>query len=220
MLKFSHPTLITLTAPTCAGKSHLLNTVTSLGLCQRIVSTTTRKPRPGEINGVDYYFISAAESQEMEAAGKFAELVTFNGTRYGVTHDEMESKMMGGAAPIVIVEPTGVEQYEHYCHSKNWHVFSVFVSTPEATRFKRFMDRTFLSVKGLYDNHSNAAEFDAAMRQIIQTHTERLKVMMQEERSWISKHSWDVIVSGESDTAVDDLISAVINRNSRSDVYT
>src|SRR5574343_611161 len=113
MLKFTTPTLITLTAPSCAGKSYLLEQLVNplVGGCERIVSTTDRPPRAGEDEGVHYFFISTEQSKQMEAEGKFAELVTYNGVRYGVTHEEMEQKMMADAPPIVIRVPKGVEIY-------------------------------------------------------------------------------------------------------------
>ena len=56
-MKFNKPTLITLTAPTASGKSYLLERLTRMGL-PRVVGTTTRAPRQGEVEGVDYYFIT------------------------------------------------------------------------------------------------------------------------------------------------------------------
>ena len=64
-MNFNHPTLITLTAPTCSGKSYLLDALTK-DWCSRIVSTTTRPPRPGECEGIDYHFISEEESRRIQ----------------------------------------------------------------------------------------------------------------------------------------------------------
>ena len=56
-MKFDRPTLITLTAPTCSGKSYLVDILHREHGLQKILSTTTRDPRQGEIQGIDYDFI-------------------------------------------------------------------------------------------------------------------------------------------------------------------
>ena len=85
--------LVTLTAPTCAGKSYLLNYIRNDRKLPCLVSTTTRPARAGEVEGVDYFFISEEESKSIEADDDFAELAVYNGIRYGVTKAEFKSKL-------------------------------------------------------------------------------------------------------------------------------
>jgi guanylate kinase len=83
--------LFCLCAPSGSGKS----TISSLLLKQvntirASISTTTRTPRPGEVNGVDYYFVSADEFEERVRRGHFIEHMTFNGRRYGIERRNVE----------------------------------------------------------------------------------------------------------------------------------
>lgn len=224
MIKFKHPTLITITAPTCSGKSYLLEGLVQRLGCARIVSTTDRMPRDGEREGVDYFFISTERSKEMEAQGLFAELVTFNGVRYGVTHQEMEKKLAPGLpAPIVILEPKGLEIYRGYCASKGWQVMTVFVSTPEAVRLQRLTDRTSQDIIKLIYNEvgeCSLKSLTARVRRIVDVNNKRLKSILDEERNWGNGVIWNAVLSGEDlDRALADFQLAVEYRNKRAEVY-
>lgn len=199
MLKFDRPTLVTITAPTCSGKSYLMNKLeTELGF-KRIVSTTTRPMRKGEVQGVDYDFISDRASRELEANGAFAELITFRGIRYGVTKVEMKSKLDGANPPMVILEPQGLLEYKKLCAQNGWDIFTVYVNTVELTRIKRLMDRT---ISGLCEAIRKAdGDYDDVIIEktadLVEAHTDRLLSIVGEERSWMNVSSWDAIVPGD-----------------------
>ena len=73
------------------GKGTLIN-----GLLERCpglelsVSATTRAPRPGEVDGREYHFLSAAEFDERVRAGDFVEYAEYAGNRYGTLRSELE----------------------------------------------------------------------------------------------------------------------------------
>ncbi len=212
MLKFNHPTLITLTAPSCAGKSFLLEELVTAG-CNRIVSTTDRMPRKGEIEGTHYFFIDTPLSMSMEEIGQFAELVTYNGVRYGVTHQEMETKMADGRPPIVILEPQGVEIYRKYCGSKGWSLFSVYVETQESIRLERLVRRTSLDIAGSSGGYDD-------IHKIVAANNKRLKAILEQERSWGSTNRWDAIVDGTNiEKAMASIEQGIKYRNSRPEMY-
>lgn len=249
-MKFSQPTLITLTAPTASGKSFLLDALTPSSPAvmkfvndvlrdpkqpkidpplSRIVSTTTRAKRAGEVDGHDYHFISVEESKRMEEAGEFAELIEFRGTRYGVTHVEMQNKINGEKPPVVVLEPKGLAIYEKMCHENGWGIFKVFVSTPEKVRLARLSRRTAADVHRAHLNaiqDNQGLEFHDPMRwkiealeateKIIATHTDRVLSATGDERHWMQASNWDAIVSGEDkDKAIQTLKEGIEWRNKR-----
>jgi guanylate kinase len=59
------------------------------------VSATTRQPRPGEVDGRDYYFLSAEEFARRVAAGEFVEHAIYAGNRYGTLRSELERPARG-----------------------------------------------------------------------------------------------------------------------------
>ena len=65
--------LIVISGPSGAGKGTIYRNIIERTDIKRSVSVTTRKPRPGEIDGVDYFFRSEEEYQQMIAAGEFLE---------------------------------------------------------------------------------------------------------------------------------------------------
>jgi len=203
-MKFNKPTLLTITAPTCSGKNYLLETLEREFRFTRIVSTTTRQIRTGEVDGKDYQFISDAQSRLMEAEGLFAELITFRGIRYGVTHQEMHGKLNGSSIPMVILEPQGLAEYKKICTANNWGIYLVYVATTESVRIDRLNLRTIDEVLGA------ATDVD----RIIRTHTDRLLSITGEERQWSNTTFWDAIIPGDDiRTALEYIKLGVQNRN-------
>jgi guanylate kinase len=213
-LIFTNPTLITLTAPTCSGKSFLLAELARMG-CPRIVSTTTRDPRPGEEEGVDYNFISRLESQVLEDEGAFAELVTYNGVRYGVTHQEMKNKVVAGKpAPVVILTPHGIEIYEKYCASRGWDTFKIFVYTQQSLCLDRLARRTAGEVAAIATGCRHASS--EALYRVMTNHTSRVLAITRDEAHWQSQASWDLLVPGDDlMKATTDIVAGVKLRNTR-----
>ena len=73
------------------------------------VSATTREPRPGEIDGVHYYFISREKFEEMIAQGAFLEYDAHAANYYGTPRAQAEEKREHG--PVLLdIEPAGAKQ--------------------------------------------------------------------------------------------------------------
>jgi guanylate kinase len=207
MLKFDRPTLVTITAPTCSGKNYLMEALEAQLGFTRIVSTTTRAKRTGEVEGKDYYFIDTPRSIELETHWMFAELIEFRGVRYGVTHVEMDSKMNGSAPPMVILEPQGLAAYKKICAANNWDVYSVYVSTVESERVRRLNERTTADIRATMGS-------ETAIKKVVQTHTDRLLSITGEERQWSNTTFWDAIVPGDDlNKALEYIRHGVKNRN-------
>jgi guanylate kinase len=221
---FNLPTLVTITAPTCAGKNYLLEEMVKAGF-GRIVSTTDRAPRDGEVEGVQYFFISTEQSKAMEANGEFAELITYNGTRYGVTKTEMATKLADGMPPpIVILEPQGIEEYRKFCGANGYTMFSIYVETQESIRLARLAMRTTNEIvsslwKANVTQGTLAGQGDAIHKAIL-TNNRRLKAIIEQERLWSHSNRWDVYADGtDSVKALEQIKQGVAYRNTRKDIY-
>lgn len=89
------------------GKSTVLSGVMAARDDLRFsVSATTRDPRPGEEEGVNYYFVSHDRFLEMIAAGEFLEYDEHNDTYYGTPRGQLEEKLAVGNV-ILDIEPNG-----------------------------------------------------------------------------------------------------------------
>ena len=218
-MKFNKPTLVTLTAPTCSGKTYLIEHLERLGM-NRIVGFTTRAPRAGEVHGRDYYFISKEEAARLEADGLLAETAEFRGNRYGVTHEEMEAKVArSDMPPVVILEPQGLESYIKYCRDKGWDIFKVFVSVQEQVRIDRLNERTSSDLKAL--ECQTLVELHASMDKVVKSHSDRLLSITGDERHWQTRQRWEAIVPGDDITkAINYIEQGIKCRNSRNDRAT
>jgi guanylate kinase len=100
-----------ITGPSGVGKGTLIRT-----LLQRVpelelsVSATTRRPRPGEAQGVDYHFLSDDEFERRVQAGEFVEHARYSGRRYGTLRSELEQRLAGGHPVVLEIEVQGARQ--------------------------------------------------------------------------------------------------------------
>jgi guanylate kinase len=205
------PLLVTLTAPSASGKSYLFDRLMKHGFLH-MVSTTTRSMREGEKEGEDYYFISKAKSLAMEKNGEFAELVEFNGTRYGITKTEVEDKFNSGKPVVAILTPEGVHIYEELVRDYDAKILRIFVDAPEELRLKRINERTFLELQEIV-GEDGASEFDKKKAlKVLDIHTKRVIAIVTEERSWIVDATYDLTVPGDDAKKAITLIQTAIER--------
>jgi guanylate kinase len=100
-----------ITGPSGVGKGTLIR-----GLMQRLpdlelsVSATTRAPRAGERDGVDYHFLDREEFDRRVAAGDFVEHADYAGRSYGTLRFELEDRVRSGVPVVLEIEVQGARQ--------------------------------------------------------------------------------------------------------------
>jgi guanylate kinase len=106
-----NPFPIILSAPSGGGKTtiarHLLERRNDVGYS---VSCTTRAPRPREVNGKDYYFLSQDEFVRRRLAGDFAESAEVHGNLYGTLRSEIDRVLGRGQHVIMDIDVQGARQ--------------------------------------------------------------------------------------------------------------
>ena len=114
--KTRHPgRLFLVTAPSGAGKSSLVNALLARQPNIKLsISNTTRDPRPGEVNGREYHFVTEDMFLEMKSRGEFLESAYVHGHYYGTSRPWIESQMARGndvlpPAPPVQGSPPGFQ---------------------------------------------------------------------------------------------------------------
>jgi guanylate kinase len=105
----SSPLLIVISAPSGGGKTTLCQQLlTTNPNVTRVVTCTTRPPREGEQDGVDYYFLDEATFQRRVQADEFLEFATVYGHRYGNTKSEVLARLRQGRDVLLSVDVQGV----------------------------------------------------------------------------------------------------------------
>jgi len=132
-----HGILYIISAPSGAGKTTLCKEVVDIFKNLRhSVSYTTRAPRPGEVNGRDYIFVTPAEFDKMINAGEFAEWAEVHDNLYGTAIKSLEEYRIQGIDVILDIDCQGARQLkERYGEG----VF-IFILPPSFHELRRRLD--------------------------------------------------------------------------------
>ena len=110
-LKTEEGILIIVSAPSGCGKSTVVRALMERRKNLRFsVSATTRKPREGEVDGVDYFFVSGEEFERMIEAGEFLEHAEYVGNCYGTPREPVERQLRDGNDVYLDIDVQGAMQ--------------------------------------------------------------------------------------------------------------
>jgi guanylate kinase len=105
------PRAVVITGPSGVGKGTLIRSLRErMPELQLSVSATTRLPRAGETQGVDYHFMSDDEFERHVRDGDFVEHAVYAGARYGTLRSELETRMASGKPVLLEIEVQGARQ--------------------------------------------------------------------------------------------------------------
>lgn len=177
------PRLFVVSGPAGVGKGTLVKRVRkerpNLGLT---VSATTRAPRPGEVDGVDYHFMSDAEFSAHVEAGDFLEWAQVHDHRYGTLKSEVDRCLSSGQSVVLEIDVQGARNvrrvYPHavlvFIEPPSWEVLVARLEgrgTEDANSLQiRLADAKHeLSLAGSYDVRIVNDDLDRATRELSQT---------------------------------------------------
>jgi guanylate kinase len=147
-----------ITGPSGVGKGTLIRT-----LLERVpelelsVSATTRRPRPGEAQDVDYHFLSEDEFERRAQAGEFVEHARYSGRRYGTLRSELEGKLAGGHPVVLEIEVQGARQIREAMPA----AVQIFIAPPSEEAL-----RARLVGRGTDDPEQVAARLETARQEL------------------------------------------------------
>ncbi len=127
--------ILVLSGPSGAGKSTIIESASSkIGEYYFSISTTTREPREGERDGVDYYFVSKEEFEEDIKAGAFLEYATVHGNYYGTSINPVKEALKSGKLIIFDIDIQGHRLVRAKIGDL---VTSVFITPPTLSELER-----------------------------------------------------------------------------------
>jgi guanylate kinase len=119
--------LFIVSAPSGAGKTSLVQALLAAEPGIRLsISYTTRQPRPGEVEGRDYHFVSPETFERMLEAGEFLESATVHGHRYGTSQKWITEELAQGHDVLLEIDWQGAQQVRRLMRG----VVSVFILPP------------------------------------------------------------------------------------------
>ena len=108
--------ILILSGPSGSGKSTIYKAaIGDLGGIEFSVSCTTRRPRPGEVDGRDYYFITREKFDALVAENAFAEHAEVHGNCYGTLKSELLDRVRRGIDVLLDIDVQGAAQLRALC---------------------------------------------------------------------------------------------------------
>lgn len=157
--------LFIVAAPSGGGKTSLVKKlVNSLDAIAVSVSHTTRKKRPGEVDGVDYFFVDQSTFMQMVEAGAFIEHAQVFDHYYGTSSEQITERLRAGIDVILDIDWQGAQQIKHTFTN----AVSIFVIPPSVDVLKERLtnrkqdDAKIIAsrMKSACDELSHYPEFD------------------------------------------------------------
>ena len=132
--------LLVLSAPSGTGKTTVVQKlIERLPNVRRSRSYTSRLPRSGERNGVDYNFVDEAHFRQMVSEGAFIEWADVFGNLYGTSAVDTEAQLMAGQDVVLVIDVQGARQVRE-CFT---NVVSIFLLPPSYSALqKRLFERS------------------------------------------------------------------------------
>ncbi len=178
MKKMNKGILIVVSAPSGCGKGTILAEILKDESFYYSVSATTRSPRPGEQNGINYHFLTREQFEEKINSDGMLEYAEYCGNYYGTPKDKVLEKINEGKNVILEIEVQGAMQIKKKCPE----ALFVFIAPPSVSELRnRLVNRGTESTEVIEKRVSEAAH----------------------EISFAEKYDY-VIINDDLDTAIND----------------
>jgi len=130
--------LFIVTAPSGAGKTSLVGALLADDPHVKLsISCTTRAPRPGEVDGVNYHFVTKEEFMRMLGAGEFLESAEVHGSFYGTSQKWVEEQLQAGEDILLEIDWQGAAQVRKLFPN----TISIFILPPSVEELDRRLNK-------------------------------------------------------------------------------
>ncbi len=169
-----------ISGPSGVGKDALIEKLVArdpgLG---RSVSFTTRHPRPGEKDGVDYSFVNRDKFERLVAGDELLEHASYDGNLYGTSHDRVDALRKAGSDAILKIDVKGAQQVRRRLPDATF----IFIAPPSMAEL----------VRRTAQRHTESAEEQSARQMIAET-----------EMKYATHYDY-VVTNDDLDRAVDEV---------------
>jgi len=153
--------VIIISAPSGAGKTSLVkDLLTKIDNIQVSISHTTRSPRPGEVDGKDYYFVDSVKFNEKDANGDFLESADVFGNQYGTSMSKVQNLIDNGIDVILEIDWQGAEQVMKKINTKSVFIIPPSIKSLEERLNSRAQDSKDVIRKRMKQAKSEISHFE------------------------------------------------------------
>ena len=153
--------LFVITGPSGVGKGTLIHRLLErMPELELSVSATTRPPRPGERDGVDYHFQSEEEFDRLAGEERLLEHAIYSGNRYGTPRSEVEPRLAAGRSVVLEIEVQGARQIREAMPE----AVQVFIAPPSPEALRERLEGRGTDSKEAIERRLAAAEEELAAR--------------------------------------------------------
>ncbi len=155
-------TLLITSGPSGSGKTTLCRRAEAAGMTSYSISCTTRAPRPGEQDGIDYFFLSPEEFAAKVEAGEFLEHATVHGNSYGTLKEHVKARLLEGSNVVMDIDVQGAASIRNCPDEVIQQAYAdLYIHIPAAELEARLRGRQSDSEEVIQLRLRNAREEDA-----------------------------------------------------------
>ena len=194
--------LFIVSAPSGTGKTTLVERLVQLVPdLVRSCSYTSRPPRPGEADGVDYNFVDENQFAEMVAAGGFLEWAEVFGHRYGTGADDTESHRRAGRDVVLVIDVQGAQEVRE----RGVDAVSIFVLPPSYSALEQRLGR-----RAAADQTRLHGRLEAARREVAAARRYDYLVVNDDLERCVAQLRSIVIAERSRTAAADDAVGRIV----------
>ena len=150
-----------ITGPSGVGKGTLIEQVLDrVPELELSTSATTREPRPGEIDGREYHFLSPEDFRRRIEAGDFLEHAGYSGNHYGTLRQEVERRLAEGRSVVLEIEVQGARQVRDAMPE----AVLIFIAPPDEAVLRRRLEGRGTDTPEAIEQRLRTAEVELAAR--------------------------------------------------------
>ena len=156
------------------------------------ISCTSRNPRPGEVDGKDYYFLTKDQFIEKIDQGNFLEFAEYAGNYYGTPKDVIESKLEAGIDVILVIEIQGALKVKE----KLPETIFIFILPPSMRELKRRLDgrntetkeAMFKRFQTAYQEINTVNKYNyVVINEVVEEAAEKINAILLSEKSRVDR---------------------------------
>lgn len=175
--------MIVLVGESASGKSSIEKYFVNNYGYKKVVSYTTRSPRPNEVDGVDYHFVSVEEFESLKENGFFAETAVYNDWYYGTAKEDCTNDK------IAVLTPHGLRQISKI---SDISVISFYINVPRRDRLIKILQRGDNIEEAYRRSLSDVGQFDGIVDEVDHVITNHNYQKSIEEMSYEIKQIIDI----------------------------